>query len=45
MGDWFAWLTGYAGPRKPAITMLGNAEYPRLNMRLAATFDNKASFR
>ncbi len=29
-GDWFAWLTGYAGPRKPAITMLGNAEYPPL---------------
>lgn len=29
-GDWFAWLAEYAGSRLPAITMLGNAEYPPL---------------
>ncbi|TBV08183.1 class I poly(R)-hydroxyalkanoic acid synthase [Phytopseudomonas dryadis] len=26
--DWFAWLAGHAGPRRPAVMHTGNAEYP-----------------
>ena len=28
--DWFAWLAGHAGELRPAITRMGNAEYPPL---------------
>ncbi len=28
--DWFAWLAGHAGERRPAVEQIGSAEYPAL---------------